>query len=83
MGYSLILVLLCDKKRNISIEMKMKFDSSEGKNPRKTANLISKIFFGWTIPIFKQTFGKTLHGSDVYEPLQEDLSNVLGDRLER
>lgn len=52
-------------------------------NPRQTANLFSIIFFGWTIPLFKQTYDKILDYGDVCEPLPDDRSKALGDRLER
>lgn len=52
-------------------------------NPREKANWISILFFGWTIPFFKRTYGKILDSSDVSEPLEEDQSRVLGNRLER
>lgn len=52
-------------------------------NPRNNANWFSILFFGWTIPIFKQTYGKILDSCDVCEPLKCDQSKVLGDRLER
>ncbi|XP_031622965.1 multidrug resistance-associated protein 4-like, partial [Contarinia nasturtii] len=53
------------------------------KNPRYGANFISVLFFGWTIPIFKTSYSNVLHPSDAFEPLEEDLSDKLGDRLER
>lgn len=52
-------------------------------NPRQTANLLSILFFGWSIPIFKRTYDKTLDSSDACEPLLQDRSAALGDRLER
>lgn len=52
-------------------------------NPRQTANLISILFFGWSIPIFKRTYNKTLDSNDACEPLVQDRSIALGDRLER
>lgn len=52
-------------------------------NPRERANWLSILFFAWTIPIFKRTHGKLLDASDVNEPLKEDQSYVLGNRLER
>lgn len=52
-------------------------------NPREHANWLSVLFFGWTIPIFKRTHGKVLDSTDVNEPLKEDQSHVLGNRLER
>lgn len=53
------------------------------KNPRQSASLISVLFFGWSIPFFKATYNKTLYGNDASEPLPDDRSNVLGDRLEK
>lgn len=52
-------------------------------NPREKANFLSLLFFGWTIPLFKQTYGKILDASDVCKPLTEEQSHVLGDRLNR
>lgn len=52
-------------------------------NSRESANLLSVLFFGWTIPIFKRGYGKQLDSKDVYEPLDEDRSNYLGNRLDR
>lgn len=53
------------------------------KNPRRSANLLSVLFFGWTVPIFKKGYTKLLHPNDVFEPLDTDKSKMLGDRLER
>lgn len=53
------------------------------KNPRQSANLISIIFFGWSIPIFKRTYENVLHPNDAFEPLDEDRSEYLGNRLEK
>ncbi|XP_031639334.1 probable multidrug resistance-associated protein lethal(2)03659, partial [Contarinia nasturtii] len=53
------------------------------KNPRKSASWMSVLFFGWTIPLFKQSYQRdALHPNDVFEPLEEDQSDRLGDRLE-
>lgn len=52
-------------------------------NPRQTANLLSILIFGWTIPFFKRSYKKTLKPDDVSEPLISDQSSKLGDRLER
>lgn len=51
-------------------------------NPRDSNNILSTLFFTWTIPIFKQGYGKILQMADMYRPLKCDLSNSLGDRLE-
>ncbi|XP_055317503.1 probable multidrug resistance-associated protein lethal(2)03659 isoform X2 [Sitodiplosis mosellana] len=53
------------------------------RNPRESANLISILLFGWSIPFFKAAYNRTLDSNDVCVPLREDLSCVLGDRLER
>ena len=52
-------------------------------NPRKTASVISILFFGWTIPFFKRSYKKVLDPNDVSEALVIDQSSTLGDRLER
>lgn len=52
-------------------------------NPRENANPISLLFFGWTISLFKQTYGEILDASNVCKPLTEDQSRILGDRLNR
>lgn len=51
-------------------------------NPREKANFLSKLFFIWTIPIFRKSFSRILQIEDIYEPLPEDRSQKLGDRLE-
>ncbi|XP_011312621.1 multidrug resistance-associated protein 4 [Fopius arisanus] len=52
-------------------------------NPRKTANPLSKLIFWWLKPLF--TYGKTndLVTKDLYNILQPDLSEPLGDALEK
>lgn len=53
------------------------------KNPRSSSNFVSRLLFSWTIPLFKRTYYEVLQVSDVTEPLTQDRSNLLGDRLER
>lgn len=53
------------------------------KNPRETASGLSMLLFIWTLNIFKKGFQRTLVLTDLYEPLIEDRSSNLGDRLER
>lgn len=53
------------------------------KNPRQSASLISVLFFGWSIPLFKTSYKRVLNSNDAFEPLSDDRSKVLGDRLER
>lgn len=52
-------------------------------NPRQSANLMSILFFGWSIPLFKRTYDKVLDAHDAVQPLEQDRSKILGDRLER
>lgn len=52
-------------------------------NPRESANWISVLFFGWSIPIFKKSYTDVLHPNDAFEPLDVDRSEMLGNRLER
>lgn len=52
-------------------------------NPRETANILSTIVFGWTVPLFLKGYKKDLDMGDMYQPLTSDRSESLGDRLER
>lgn len=52
-------------------------------NPRETANIFSKVLLAWTVPIFVTGYKKDLEMEDLPEPLIEDRSNDLGDRLEK
>ncbi|XP_003699290.2 ATP-binding cassette sub-family C member 4 isoform X1 [Megachile rotundata] len=61
-------------------------DSSNVKskpNPREKANLLSVLFWWWTIDLFKTGYKKVLQIDDLYNPLKNDRSNLLGDRLEK
>lgn len=51
-------------------------------NPREKTNLLSLLFFTWTIPLFKKGYGKVLELEDIFQPLKSDRSDKLGDRLE-
>ncbi|XP_055676611.1 ATP-binding cassette sub-family C member 4-like [Lutzomyia longipalpis] len=52
-------------------------------NPREKANVVSILTFWWTMKLFKKGYRKVLDLGDLYRPLDEDRSNVLGDRLEK
>lgn len=70
-------------KKQISELRKM--ETSQQKflpNPRDNTNILSKLFFTWTIPIFREGYRKELQMEDMYRPLEVDLSDSLGDRLE-
>lgn len=51
-------------------------------NPRESAGTFSKIFYIWTIPLFRIGYGKVLELNDLYQPLSVDRSKTLGLRLE-
>jgi len=62
----------------------MEFEAKKSvKNPYTRANIISKAFFLWIVPIFFQGAHKTLQLEDLYDPLKEDISSTLGDTLEK
>ncbi|XP_053982950.1 ATP-binding cassette sub-family C member 4-like [Hylaeus volcanicus] len=50
-------------------------------NPNENANPISRLFFGWTVNLFRKGASKNLVITDLYHPLKADESNRLGDRL--
>lgn len=51
-------------------------------SPREKANILSILFYTWTFSFFKKGFKKNLTLDDIYETLQCDKSEKLGDRLE-
>lgn len=53
------------------------------RNPRQSANWISVLIFGWTIPIFRRSGNKLFDRNGAFEPIEDDRSASLGDRLER
>uniref|UniRef100_A0A3Q4AMX3 Cystic fibrosis transmembrane conductance regulator n=1 Tax=Mola mola TaxID=94237 RepID=A0A3Q4AMX3_MOLML len=50
-------------------------------NPAATAGLLSKIFFWWLNPLFRIGYKRRLDEDDMYEVLQEDGSERLGQDL--
>lgn len=53
------------------------------KNPRNGANIISQLFFLWFIPILWKGAKSGLNANDLTMCLEKDLSQDLGDKLER
>lgn len=51
-------------------------------NPRESANFLSVLFFYWTLPLFRKGYSKILELDDLFQPLNADKSEILGDRLE-
>ncbi|XP_044730120.1 ATP-binding cassette sub-family C member 4-like isoform X2 [Chrysoperla carnea] len=52
-------------------------------NPVVKANILSKLFFLWQIPLFWKGLKKDLDVEDIYNAKKSDLSETLGDSLER
>ncbi|XP_047107556.1 ATP-binding cassette sub-family C member 4-like [Schistocerca piceifrons] len=52
-------------------------------NPKATANPISKLFLWWTRKLLWKGYRRELEEHDLYTPLENDQSQVLGNRLER
>ncbi|KAL1496964.1 hypothetical protein ABEB36_008007 [Hypothenemus hampei] len=51
-------------------------------NPKAKANVISQLFFAWTVPLFRKGIKRKLQLSDLYKTLNADKSDILGDKLE-
>uniref|UniRef100_A0A7N8Y2U6 Multidrug resistance-associated protein 4 n=1 Tax=Mastacembelus armatus TaxID=205130 RepID=A0A7N8Y2U6_9TELE len=52
-------------------------------NPAATANILSKLFFWWLNPLFRTGYKRRLEEDDMYEVLEEDRSERLGQDLQR
>lgn len=53
------------------------------KNPYENANPLSRLLFYWTRTFFIKGYSKTLDTDDICEPLNEDKSKLLGERLDK
>lgn len=51
-------------------------------NPRTSTNFLSKLTFLWTLPIFRQGLRKEFEESDLFQPLSEHESGLIGAKLE-
>ena len=51
-------------------------------NPFNKASLISKAFFIWVLPLFREGKKKDLELDDLYDPVEDDLAGKLGDDIE-
>ncbi|XP_015184428.1 PREDICTED: probable multidrug resistance-associated protein lethal(2)03659 isoform X2 [Polistes dominula] len=58
---------------------KQKFEKK--KNPREGANPLSALTFTWILRTFWLGYRRDLEVSDLYKPLKEHTSSVLGDKL--
>lgn len=54
----------------------------KARSPRESANPLSIVTFWWILKVFRKGFTAELTESDLYEPLKEHKSTVLGDVLE-
>jgi hypothetical protein len=62
----------------------MDFDAKKPvQNPYKHANPVSKVFFLWIVPLFFKGARNPLNLGHLYDPLKEDISTGLGDRVKR
>ncbi|XP_032511553.2 probable multidrug resistance-associated protein lethal(2)03659 [Danaus plexippus] len=51
-------------------------------NPRYKANLFSKLTFGWTLETFMLGYSRDILENDLYAPLPEHRSDLLGDAIQ-
>ncbi|XP_018360738.1 PREDICTED: probable multidrug resistance-associated protein lethal(2)03659, partial [Trachymyrmex cornetzi] len=51
------------------------------KNPRADANIFSVLTFSWILRTFWVGYHRDLEVTDLYTPLKEHTSDVLGDKL--
>ncbi|XP_073967164.1 probable multidrug resistance-associated protein lethal(2)03659, partial [Choristoneura fumiferana] len=52
-------------------------------HPRASANPLSAMTFGWTLPIFWGGLKHEMEEENLYEPLKEHASGPLGDKFAR
>lgn len=56
---------------------------NQRRNPREESNIFGILTFWYTRDLFRVGYNKVLAISDLYKPLKEDESGILGDRLEK
>ncbi|KAG5887763.1 hypothetical protein JTB14_016114 [Gonioctena quinquepunctata] len=54
----------------------------ENPSPEKSANIFSKLVFGWILPFLKHGYKHGIQLKNIYSTVDEDLSGYLGDSLE-
>ncbi|XP_072399315.1 ATP-binding cassette sub-family C member 4-like isoform X2 [Diabrotica undecimpunctata] len=55
----------------------------KNRNPVEEANPLSKLFFLYMFPIFKKTYQYEFSDEDLFRPLKEHTSSILGAQLEK
>uniref|UniRef100_A0A0U9HSG5 Putative ABCC protein n=1 Tax=Chrysomela populi TaxID=154003 RepID=A0A0U9HSG5_CHRPP len=56
---------------------------TKNRNPAENKNPLSLITFVYMFPIFRKTFKEALTEDDLFRPLKEHKSSILGSKLER
>ncbi|KAL1514285.1 hypothetical protein ABEB36_003566 [Hypothenemus hampei] len=52
-------------------------------SPEESANWLNRLFFCWVLPLFRLGYNQDLAVKDIYNAASKDLSQPLGDILER
>ncbi|KAJ3656119.1 hypothetical protein Zmor_015217 [Zophobas morio] len=52
-------------------------------HPQENSNILSALFYCWTVPIFRRGLKKDISEEDVYQTLQHHQSEGLANRLEK
>ncbi|XP_077300828.1 ATP-binding cassette sub-family C member 4-like [Arctopsyche grandis] len=52
-------------------------------NSRERANFLSKLWFLWMLPLFRKGLSKDLTVTDLCQPVKDDLSEELANKLEK
>ncbi|XP_014208188.1 probable multidrug resistance-associated protein lethal(2)03659 [Copidosoma floridanum] len=60
-----------------------KISSEKPKNPRENANPLSALTFGYILRLFWVGYRRDLDIQDLYQPLKEHTSNLLGEKIAR
>ncbi|KAJ3656118.1 hypothetical protein Zmor_015216 [Zophobas morio] len=52
-------------------------------HPQENSNILSALFYCWTVPIFRTGLKKDISEEDVYQTLQYHRAEDLANRLEK
>ncbi|CAG9861544.1 unnamed protein product [Phyllotreta striolata] len=66
-----------------TIRMDTGTKTTKNRNPAENANPLSHLLFLYMIPIFKKTYKYKLTEEDLFAPLKEHKSSLLGSKLEK
>lgn len=65
------------------VGMEQNEQEKQKRNPRENSTIFGILTFWYTREIFRVGYSKILEIKDLYLPLHEDESGLLGDRLEK